>query len=245
LHEVNKAFGADLTKANQLAVSPAKQESRSATVLLRCVLLLAVLFCLEFLLHSPSWAARSEGTRVSPGLTSGANFAIADFDGDRFPDVATVETGPSEAAQTRYWIRFAFGRGRRTGVAVFGPRGGLQIASQDVNGDSFLDVIVSTELANEPVAILLNDGAGNFSLSAVSKFGRAIWESRRVEWRTYSACPAQGDSALVGGGWNVVLCGASRRDSLRPGLGAVMSVGEELDFLVTPSEVRGRAPPLA
>jgi hypothetical protein len=244
LHEVNKAFGVVLTKADQPAVSSAKQEPRSATVLLRCVLLLAVLFCLECLLHSPSLAARSEATRASPGLTSGAKFAIADFDGDRLPDVATVEPGPSEAARTRYWIQFAFGRGRRTGVAVSGPIGGLQIASQDVNGDSFLDVIVSTELANEPVAVLLNDGAGNFILSEVSQFGRAIWESR-VEWRTDSACPAQGDSALVGGGWNVALCGASRRDGLHPGLDAVMLVGEELNFLVTPSEVRGRAPPLA
>jgi hypothetical protein len=244
LHEVNKAFGAVLTKAEQPAVSSAKQERPGAAVLLRCVLLLAVLFCLEFLSHSPSLAARSEGTRVSPGLTSGANFAIADFDGDRLPDVATVETGPSEAAQTQYWIQFAFGRGRRTGVVVSGPIGGLQIASQDVNGDSFLDVIVSTELANEPVAVLLNDGAGNFRLSDVSKFGRAIWESR-AEWRTDSSCPAQGDSALVGGGWNVVLCAARRRDSLRPGLDAVALVGEELNFLVTLSEVRGRAPPLA
>jgi hypothetical protein len=244
LHEVNKAFAAALTKAEQPARSSATPVRRSAAVLLRCVLLLAVLLGLEFLVHSPSLAARSDGMRASPGLTSGANFAIADFDGDRLPDVATVETGPAEAAQTRYWIQFAFARGKRAGVAVSGPTGGLQIASQDVNGDSFLDLIVSTELANEPVAVLLNDGDGNFRLSDVSKFGRAIWESR-VEWRIDSACPAQGDSALVGGGWDVVLCGARRRDSLRTGRDAITLVGEELNLLVTPSEVRGRAPPLA
>jgi hypothetical protein len=244
LHEVDKTPSAALTNADQPAVSSAKQEPRSAAVLLRCGPLLAMFFCMGFLLHSPSLAARSEGTRVSPGLTSGANFAIADFDGDRLPDVATVETGPSEAAQTRYWIQFALGRGRRTGVAVSGPVGGLQIASQDVNGDSFLDLIVSTELANEPVAVLLNDGAGNFRLSDVSKFSRAIWESR-VEWRTDSTCPDQGHSALVGGGWNVVLWGARRRDSLPPGLDAVTLRSEEINLLVTPSEVRGRAPPLA
>ncbi len=130
------------------------------------------------------------------------------------------------------------------GVAVSGPAGGLQIASQDVNGDSFLDLIVSTELANEPVAVLLNDGAGNFRLADVSKFGRAIWEPR-VEWRVDSRCPDHGDSALVGSGWNVVFCGASRRDNLRAGQGTIRLGCEELNFLVTPSEVRGRAPPLA
>jgi hypothetical protein len=181
---------------------------------------------------------------VSPGLTSGANFAIADFDGDRLPDMATVQTGPSESAQTRYWIQFAFGRGVRTGVTVSGPAGGLQISSQDVNGDSFLDLIVSTELANEPVAVLLNDGAGNFRLADVSKFGRAIWEPR-VEWRVETPGPDYGDSALVGGGWNAAFCGDRRGYGLRAGWGALALGSEELNFLATPSEVRGRAPPLA
>ncbi len=244
MHGVDKTPNAVLTKADHAAVSSAKQKSQSAAVLLHCGPLLAMLFCLGFLLHSPSLAARSEWIRVSPGLTSGANFAIADFDGDRLPDVATVETGPSEAAQTRYWIQFAFGGGSRAAVTVSGPTGGLQIASQDVNGDSFLDLIISTELANEPVAVLLNDGTGNFSLSDVSKFDRAIWESR-VEWQADSTRPDQSGSALVGGGWNVVFCGASRRDSLRPSLGAVTSRSEELNLFVAPSEVRGRAPPLA
>ena len=245
MHEVNETYNAVPTKVAQAAVAPEKPEASSAAVLLRCALLLAMLFCLGFSLHSPSLAARSEGTRVSPGLTGGAtNFSIADFDGDRLPDMATVETGPSEAAETRYWIQFAFGRGRRTGLAVSGPIGGLQIASQDVNGDSFLDLIVSTGLANEPVAVLLNDGAGNFRLSDASKFARAIWASRAA-WRTDSPCPDPSHSALVGGGWNVVFCGARYGDRLRPGLDAVALVGEELNFLVTPSEVRGRAPPLA
>lgn len=241
---MDKTYNAAPMKADQLAGSPAKQEARSASAWLRCGPLLAMLFCLGYLLHSPSLAARSEWIRVSPGLTGGANFAIADFDGDRLPDMATVDTGPSEAAETRYWIQFAFGRGTREGVAVFGPTGGLQIASQDVNGDSFQDLIVSTELANEPVAVLLNDGAGNFRLADVSKFARTIWESP-VEWRSESRCADQSDSALVGGGWNVVFCGASRRESPRPELGVVTFGSEELNLLVTHSEVRGRAPPLA
>lgn len=241
---VNRTYNAIQMKADRPAVGSLERESRSAVAWLRCGPVLAILICLGFLLHSPSLAARSEGIRVSPGLTSGASFAIADFDGDRLPDMATVETGPSESAQTRYWIQFAFGRGVRTGVTVSGPTGGLQIASQDVNGDSFLDLIVSTELANEPVAVLLNDGAGNFRLADVSKFGRTIWESR-VEWRTDSTCPEQSGSALVGGGWNAVFCAARRDDGLLPVQGAVTLGSAELNLLVTPSEVRGRAPPLA
>jgi hypothetical protein len=244
LHEVDKTYDAVAIKADEAAVGSAERESRNPAVLFRCGPLLATLFCLGFLLHSPSLAARSDGIRVSPGLTSGANFAIADFDGDRLPDMATVETGPSESAQTRYWIQFAFGRGVRTGVTVSGPTGGLQIASQDVNGDNFLDLIVSTELANEPVAVLLNDGAGNFRFADVSKFDRAIWEPR-IEWRVDSRCPDHGGSALVAGGWNAAFCDARRGYGLRPGQGAVRLGSEELNILVTPSEVRGRAPPLA
>lgn len=244
MNEVNKIDYAVVKKANKDSVASTGREPRGATILLRCGPVLAMLLCLGLLLPIPTLAARSEGARVSPGLTSGANFAIADFDGDRLPDVATVQTGPSGAARTRYWIQFAFGRGTRTGVAVSGPTGGLQIVSQDVNGDSFLDLIVSTELANEPVAVLLNDGAGNFSFSDVTKFGRAIWESR-VEWRADSTCPDQSESVLVDGGWNVVFCDGGWGYTVRPGQGSVARGNEELNLLVTPSEVRGRAPPLA
>jgi hypothetical protein len=54
-------------------------------------------------------------------------------------------------------------------VTITAPAGGLQISSRDVNGDSFPDVIVTTAWTNTPVAVLLNDGVGNFTSSSPSE----------------------------------------------------------------------------
>ena len=244
MHAVEKKPDAALGDGLGLAAGSADYGPKGGACLRRGMVALVLLLLVGLLSHSPSLAARSEGAFVTVGPTRGANFAIADFDGDQLPDVVTVETGPSEAARTRYWIQFTFGRGRRASVAVSGPAGGLQIASQDVNGDSFLDVIVSTALANEPVAVLLNDGAGNFGLADAGNFSRAIWESR-AEWRIAALGPEQGGSALVGGRWDALFCGSRHWNGVRLGLDGVALVSEDWHFFVTPWEVRGRAPPLA
>lgn len=94
-----------------------------------------------------------------------AHFAIADFDGDRIPDLATVQTeGAGSSAHTRYSIRFELTAGLPQIIGVTAPAGGLQIIARDVNGDKMLDLLVSTEWLHQPVAILLNDGHGKFTL---------------------------------------------------------------------------------
>jgi hypothetical protein len=99
-----------------------------------------------------------------------AHFAIADFDGDNRPDLATVQTGQISAANTRYWIVFRLSTGLRQSVGLTAPAGGLEVASRDVNGDSFLDLVITTQWTNRPVAVLLNDGRGNFTRSDPSGF---------------------------------------------------------------------------
>lgn len=91
-------------------------------------------------------------------------FALADFDGDKQLDIATVQVGQVGASQTRYWIHFRLSSGMKQLIPVTAPIGGLRIASQDVNGDSFVDLVVTTALHQLPVAVLLNDGRGNFTL---------------------------------------------------------------------------------
>lgn len=108
----------------------------------------------------------------SPLVTS--QFAIADFDGDRRPDLATVQAGRSSSPDTRYWIVFQLARGPRRTLGITAPTGGLQVTSGDANGDSFLDVIVTTAWTNRPVAVLLNDGQGNFRASSPSIFPGAF-----------------------------------------------------------------------
>lgn len=103
-----------------------------------------------------------------------SHFTIADFDGDNRPDFASVHVGQSSLETTRYWIAFQLsGRSGQT-VSLMAPDGGLRITARDVNGDNFLDVVVTTLWTNKPVAILLNDGLGNFTAANPSAFQSAF-----------------------------------------------------------------------
>lgn len=107
-----------------------------------------------------------------------ANFAIGDFDGDRKPDLATVEAQKGNSSNTtRYSIRVQLTAGGAQVFGVTAPAGGLRIVAADVNGDNALDVLVSTAWLNRQVAVLLNDGHGNFTLVDPAAFPLAQWES--------------------------------------------------------------------
>jgi hypothetical protein len=126
--------------------------------------------------------AASTSTRRSPAASLGnnSNFAIADFDGDQKPDLATVEVQRSSSSRTtRYSIRFQLTAGIAQVFGVTAPSGGLQIVARDVNGDNTLDVLVTTVLQHEQVAVLLNDGHGKFRLADASEFPAALRENSR------------------------------------------------------------------
>jgi hypothetical protein len=106
-------------------------------------------------------------------------FALADFDGDNRPDLATVQAGRGNSSDTYYWIAFQLSSGPRQTLGVRAPNGGLHIATRDVNGDDFLDVIVTTAWTNRPVAVFLNDGRGNFRVSSPSGFPGAFTTSEK------------------------------------------------------------------
>jgi hypothetical protein len=94
--------------------------------------------------------------------------------GDRRPDLATVQAGQISSSDTRYWIGFQLSSGSRQTLGITAPTGGLRIMSRDVNGDDFLDIIVTTAWTNQPVTVLLNDGHGNFTQSGPSAFASAF-----------------------------------------------------------------------
>jgi len=125
-----------------------------------------------FLTGPAARAALPDGS--SPASRPGLPFAIADFDGDSRPDLATVETGLIGAAHARYWIGFRMSAGARQMIGVNGPVGGLEIATRDVNGDNFIDLVVSAAWLKSPIAVLVNDGHGNFSVRDPAAFSAAL-----------------------------------------------------------------------
>lgn len=90
-------------------------------------------------------------------------FAIADLDGDRKPDIASVEVDTRRANSTKYLIRLQFAGGNGSHIRVDGPDGGLRLAAQDVNGDDSLDLVLTSAVDRHVIQVLLNDGHGNFS----------------------------------------------------------------------------------
>ena len=109
------------------------------------------------------------------------HFAIADFDGDSQPDIATVQVGQANSFNTRYWIGFKLSTGASSTVGITAPTGGLRITSRDMNGDNFLDVVVTTAWSDRPVTVLLNDGHGNFTPSDPARYS-SLLESSKVVW---------------------------------------------------------------
>jgi hypothetical protein len=108
-----------------------------------------------------------------PGLP----FAIADFDGDLQPDLASVQLGSSDSTHSIYWIQLHLTAIGRQSIRLVAPVGGLQLLARDVNGDHAIDLVVMTAGLGEPVAVLLNDGHGGFSQADNDSFPGAFGNS--------------------------------------------------------------------
>jgi len=125
--------------------------------------------CVCAMVFSRNVAEAAQGTS---GGTSGFSprFAIADFDGDRKPDVATVQVVREAALDSFYSIRLQLSAGEESAIAISGPRGGLELVARDVNGDDVIDLVVTTVMGSHFVAVLINDGHGKFTLAKPGAF---------------------------------------------------------------------------
>jgi hypothetical protein len=121
---------------------------------------------------------------ADPGLS----VAIADFDGDHRPDLASIQGGHNASGDSTYWIQFQFSIAGRQSVQLVAPPGGLRIEARDVNGDHAVDLIFTTAWFRQPVAILLNDGHGSFSRAEPAAFPKAFGKSN-TRWRAATQQP--------------------------------------------------------
>ena len=136
-------------------------------------------------------------TSVGPG----PQFAIADFDGDVRPDLASIQAGSNNSGSTNYWIQLQFSAVGRQSIRLVAPAGGLRIEARDVNGDHAVDLILATAWFNQPVAVFLNNGHGSFSRAEPAAFPEAFSESK-TKWApvSYQATEAVGIPAQSGAG---------------------------------------------
>jgi hypothetical protein len=117
-----------------------------------------------------------------PAAGPGLPFAIADFNGDSRPDIASVEAGNKDSASTSdYWVDVRLSGSRSRLFRLVGPSGGLHVEARDVNGDHAIDLVLSTAWLGQPVAILLNDGHGRFHRVEPTGFPEAFCRSK-TKW---------------------------------------------------------------
>jgi hypothetical protein len=137
------------------------------------LLLLLTLFC-------GSVKANTDTQKIqTASVGAGPPFAIADFDGDLRPDLASVQTGRIDFSRAEYWIQLQLTTVGRQSFQVVASIGGLQITARDVNGDRAVDLVLSTSLLGQPVAIFLNDGHGSFSRAEPTAFPGAFTTSKK------------------------------------------------------------------
>lgn len=119
---------------------------------------------------APAYANDAPAPSLGPGLT----FAVADFDGDRRPDLASVQARQNTCASSDYSIQIELSDVGRQSLHLLAPVGGLVIEARDVDGNHTIDLVLSTAWRKQPVAIFLNDGHGTFSRAEPAAFPGAF-----------------------------------------------------------------------
>jgi len=154
-------------------------------------------FCLLVLLGSFFGSIPAQASSLAlPVSGSRLPFAVDDFDGDLHPDVATVQPVSNNSSNTItiYKVQVELSAAGPQSIHLVGPVGGLRIVARDVNGDGIPDLIVSSAWREEPLAFLLSDGRGAFSLAEPSSFPGA---SGRSENTLNCNLPRQTDTVAI------------------------------------------------
>ena len=137
---------------------------------LRVLWAVAALFAIFWPLPAVHGALAAEKGRAGIGGEFGVGLAIGDLDGDAKADVATVTVVRDGQRGTEYAICWRLSTEPSGSIGLTARSGGLELVLRDVNGDAAEDLVVSTALDSRVVAVLVNDGRGNFSLAQPGDF---------------------------------------------------------------------------
>jgi hypothetical protein len=214
-----------------------KDSRRALRGLLLCICLSLTL---GFAGHSAAGATDIPSQPVA-SAGAGSHFAIADFDGDCRPDLASVQGGANRSGTAHYWIQLRLTTAGRQSIQLLAPAGGLSIEARDVNGDNAIDLVLTTVWFKHPVAIFLNNGHGGFSRAEPAAFPGAF-RAPNTNWlsTTNLATDAIGVPTQSGPS----LC-AEQRDSLQERSPAEFVPPSSAGFPVNSFLISraGRAPP--
>jgi hypothetical protein len=158
------------------------KSARACAMAKHCLLLSAIASLLFLGFGGLTFAAQLAPENLSSSLWPVPQFAIADFDGDVRPDLASIEGGLNSSGDTNYWIRLQLSAGGPQSIHLVAPAGGLFIEARDVNGDHAIDLVLATAWHKQPIAVFLNDGHGRFTRTEPTRFPQALDQSHKY-WR--------------------------------------------------------------
>ena len=167
---------------------------------------------------SAATCAHARDTRMGSAQPS-IGIAIADFDGDLRPDIASVAAGQSSISD--YDVRVRLTATEFQSVRIVAPFGGLQITARDVNGDRALDLVLTANGLRRTVAILINDGLGKFTKADPSGFSEQIgaaaqnWSGDGRDWSRNIAVPLRLCPGINSGRRRRISCGLQNRRILQ------------------------------
>ncbi len=151
-----------------------------------CVRLLVVISFLAIVALAVKAAPTpANASSVAPAAPI-SSFAVADFDGDLRPDLASIRSGPNFSGTANYSIQLRLSALGPQSIQLIAPAGGLGMEARDVNGDHAIDLVLFTASFRRPVAVFLNDGHGKFLRAQPSAFPGAL-NSSGTTWRTNSS----------------------------------------------------------